>query len=487
MTKISVIFSIQDESSSDTLECDSVDGTEEQNETITSTSSSLEDTLSSGHNSFNSDESNNSLVGNILVENDDELVSTTETIEEPKVQEATQRKTFPWTPVEIFHTYAEAQDSLIAEKFTKHGSKSGLKNTKTNYRCGKVKQKSKVQCDAKRRIVQNLSTTDFVVESNGLPHTCGTIDACNLAKSISKEMKEMIVNCAQNHMTPKYIISHIDTLRTTNGLFLNEETPNIASIYYILKVAQMEKTPKILYLGELIEWAEMNMDAPDELDKPFVIGMDHSDEDERLKFRLVVTTKRLLQHCTNITHLCVDATYKLTWHDFPFMVIGTVDMDKKFHPLCFALCTNETQLDFEFVFEALSNSVKEHTDGELKPDILISDASNAIRNAFMSVFPLAVLMIMCYVHVLRNVAKHKEKYSKANKNEIFRDIEILHQSSTETVFKILSRFFIKKWKKREPEFARYFKKQWMASHCNWFLGAAAYTPTTNNAVEGEFS
>lgn len=452
-------------------------------------SSSFGDTVSSANNSIdssNSDELNNSLVGNILVENENDVGSTTETIKELGNKEATKRKTFLWSTVERFQTYTEALNSILAENFKMHGSKLGNGDSKINFRCGKVKQKSKVQCEAKRRIVQSSSTTDFVVESNGVPHTCGTIDACHLTKTISNEMKEMIVDCAQNHMTPKYIISHIDSLRKNNGLFLNEDTPNIASIYYILKVAHSEKTPKILYLGELIEWAEMNMDAPDDLDKPFVIGFDHSDEAENLSFRLVVTTKRLLLHCTNITHLCVDATHKLTWHDYPFMVIGTVDQNKKFHPLCFALCTQETTKDFEFIFETLSNSVKKHTEGELKPHILISDASNAIRNAFMSVFPLAVLMIMCYVHVLRNVTKHKEKYKKENKSEIFKDIEMLHQSSSAKVFQILGRLFLKKWKKREPEFAKYFEKQWMASHCNWYLGAAAYTPTTNNAVEGEF-
>lgn len=456
-----------------------------------STQSSFEDLSPDGSFKSNepssSDEKNNSLTANILIEDDDDIepTTTTDTSKEPAVKEPINRKNFIWSKMASYNTYEEAHNSLIAENFKKHGIKTSDDGSKTNYRCGNIKQRSKVQCEAKRRIFQNASTIDFEVQANGSDHTCDAVDKTQQSKSVSKEMKDMILSCAQNHMKPKYIVAHINTLRKDHNMFLNEETPSITSIYYILKAHKLVNTPKIKYLGELIDWCEANMDEPEDVDKPFVIGFNHSDEDDNLHFRLVVTTKRLLDHCKDIKHLCVDATYGLTWHDYPFLVLGTVDKNKHFHPLCFALCSQETTSDFEFVFEALSISVQKYTEGELKPDILISDASNAIRNAFMSVFPLATLMIMCYAHVLRNITKNKDKYNKENKDEIFKDIEILHQSSTASTFQILSRLFLKKWKNREPEFAKYFKKQWLNSHCNWYLGAAQYTPTTNNALEGE--
>lgn len=102
----------------------------------------------------------------------------------------------------------------------------------------------------------------------------------------------------------------------------------------------------------------------------------------------------------------------------------------------------------------------------------------------MTVFPRAELMVMCYVHVLRNVDKHKDKYNKANRNEIFKDIETCHLASTPAIFKKLTALFMKKWTKREPKFAAYFKKEWLERHCNWYEGAASYTPSTNNALEG---
>lgn len=61
---------------------------------------------------------------------------------------------------------------------------------------------------------------------------------------------------------------------------------------------------------------------------------------------------------------------------------------------------------------------------------------------------MAMRMLMCYVHVLRNIGKNKDKYNKENKHEIFRDIKLLDQSPSTNVFEILSRRFWKKWKKK---------------------------------------
>lgn len=45
----------------------------------------------------------------------------------------------------------------------------------------------------------------------------------------------------------------------------------------------------------------------------------------------------------------------------------------------------------------------------------------------------------------------------------------------------MSKLFCEKWRPIEKEFVTYFQKQWLGTHCNWFEGAAVYTPSTNNA------
>lgn len=146
----------------------------------------------------------------------------------------------------------------------------------------------------------------------------------------------------------------------------------------------------------------------------------------------------------------------------------------------------ETTDDFSFIFMSMVESIKSIFKVDFEPNILICDASNAIRNAFFSILPSAELVIMCYVHVLRNIEKNRDKYQKKHKNEIQHDIEILHQASSSEDFVMLSKLFIKKWAKKDKAFAEYFKKTRLDSHCNWYTaaGASTYTPTTNNSLEG---
>lgn len=47
----------------------------------------------------------------------------------------------------------------------------------------------------------------------------------------------------------------------------------------------------------------------------------------------------------------------------------------------------------------------------------------------------------------------------------------------------MSELFCAKWQPVEAKFIEYFQKQWLGVHCNWFEGAATYTPSTNNAQE----
>lgn len=50
-------------------------------------------------------------------------------------------------------------------------------------------------------------------------------------------------------------------------------------------------------------------------------------------------------------------------------------------------------------------------------------------------------------------------------------------------FTMMSKLFCKKWEQVEPDFITYFKREWLGAHCNWFEGAADYTPSTNNGQE----
>lgn len=376
---------------------------------------------------------------------------------------------------------------LCKEGFRKHGYKDGKDGRKSNYHCNKIKQTAKEQCAAQRRIFQSFSRMDFEVQAADSAHTCMDKNESDHSKSISKEMKRMVVECSTNRMTASHIIKHIKSLKDNHDLFVDEPVPNPTQIYYILKAHKEQHNPKMLYLGQLMEWCESHTAAPDDIDEPFVIGFQSLESNiESANFRIVVSTKRLLQHCANADNICVDSTYKVNWNEFPLTLIGRVDRAKKLHILALALTVHETTEDFQFVFNCLKEAVQQHTDEILQPKVLIADGDKAIRKAFRKEFPRAELIIMCYVHVLRNVEKNKDKYSKENRKEIFQDIEICHLAATPAKFRRLTALFMKKWTKKEPTFAAYFQKQWLDSHSNWYEGAATYMPSTNNAVEGSF-
>lgn len=434
--------------------------------------------------SSQNDENGNILALGISIENSVNETTINGTTAQPD-SKATRRRV-KWIPRCNFDTYTEAKDFLVGENFKRYDSKQCGKGNKTFWRCGRIKQRSKEQCEAKRMIFQDNCKMGFEMFVANTEHTCDKIGAIHHTKSISNEMKDVIISCAANRMTTKSIVKHFDELREKLNVFKNEKTPSESQIAYIVRKHKQTKTPKMLFLGELIEWCEKNTEVPEDIDTPFVIGFEHSDESDALNFKIVVSTKRMIEHCIDIEKLCVDATYKLNWNGFPFMVVGTVDRVKKFHPLCFALCVHETTDDFRFIFDALKATVFKLTETVFKPRILISDAALAIRNAFALAFPDYDFMVMCFVHVLRNVEKNKDKYKKENKQEIIKDILIMQLAASRETFDMLAVLFIAKWTKREKVFAAYFKKTWLDSHCNWFEGVGEYTPSTNNSLEGNF-
>lgn len=234
------------------------------------------------------------------------------------------RKTQTWSTVASYSSYAEAHEVLCKEGFRKHGYKDGKDGRKSNYHCQKIKQTAKDQCAAQRRSFQSFSQIDFEIQAADSAHTCMDKTESDHSKSVSKEMKRMVVECSTNRMTAKHIINHIKSLKENHDLFVDEPVPSAAQIYYLLRAHKEKENPNMLYLGQLMEWCEGHSAAPDDIDEPFVIGFQSLENNiASANFRIVVSTKRLLQHCANADNICIDSTYKVNWNEFPLMVIGS--------------------------------------------------------------------------------------------------------------------------------------------------------------------
>lgn len=178
-----------------------------------------------------------------------------------------------------------------------------------------------------------------------------------------------------------------------------------------------------------------------------------------------------------------DATYKLVWQGYPFLLLGTSDANHVFHPFAVAVTKGETGRDFEFIFSAVSKAVP-----EWKPSILLADGSDAITKGFTTVFGVPNIRLMCYFHVKKDVDKDLHSVSDVNLRKLLKvDIDLLQSCQHENQFVQASKLFLKKWRKNSSkqvqDFITHFEQEWLIKYPNWYEGAAVGLPSTNNGLE----
>lgn len=198
----------------------------------------------------------------------------------------------------------------------------------------------------------------------------------------------------------------------------------------------------------------------------------------------IVSTVRLLQNAANRQNVCSDGTYKVTWQGFPLIAAGFLDRTQRFHITALCLTSNESAIEYSFVFKSIQNAVQKHTGGVYNPSVLLSDAAPAIRNAFYQSFETAKQNVICYIHVQRNIVK-RSYHSKSNKDGIMNDFLSIQSAASEKEFDMACELFIMKWTSAEPEFCSYFRSEWMQEETkNWYNGYTPFMPAHNNANEG---
>lgn len=74
-------------------------------------------------------------------------------------------------------------------------------------------------------------------------------------------------------------------------------------------------------------------------------------------------------------------------------------MGKEFHIIGVAVCSNEKQEDFEFLFRSVKKCAEALLGEEIASMTLVCDGAKSIRNAFISVFGDQSTIIMCWAHM----------------------------------------------------------------------------------------
>lgn len=130
------------------------------------------------------------------------------------------------------------------------------------------------------------------------------------------------------------IIKFIEEERTKNKVFIGEPNPERRQIEYRLKLYRNSEIKPIINLGDLMKWCNDNESFPNNDNDAFVLGHECSSISQEMNFRFCLSTPLLLKKFIRLKTTCIDATYKLNYNGFPLIVFGTVDRQKRFHPLC---------------------------------------------------------------------------------------------------------------------------------------------------------
>jgi hypothetical protein len=145
-------------------------------------------------------------------------------------------------------------------------------------------------------------------------------------------------------------------------------------------------------LHSLQSAAAMMQVIPVNIDEGYVLGSTFDPEDK--SFVIVFSTVRMSTHDVGGI-IYSDATYKCTWNNFPVIMMGYSDKNRRFHPIIVAISSHETYKQFHFVFETW-NKVNPSMDIRY----LMSDAAEASFNGGKLVYPKA-RRLMCYPHFYR--------------------------------------------------------------------------------------
>lgn len=273
------------------------------------------------------------------------------------------------------------------------------------------------------------------------------------------------MNLASKGMKPKSIAEYL----TKNNV--PAKVPTVRSIRNYLKRTNFVKNEEAkISIGEMIEWFQANLNAPNDNTAPFVLNYECSETmAEEKYFRFAITSKLLLNNCTKSNILHADATYKLVWQGFPVLILGCSDKKRSFHPIVIGVSSHEKQADFEFFMKSIKTAVKTHFDETYAPGVLVADAAAAIGNAFSNVFPKSELIVMCFAHVMANLKKRK-LCDNSNWPQIKVDVNHLPLAPTKTIFQKAQKCFITKYEPIEPDFCNYMQSEWLEKNNSWFEG-----------------
>lgn len=322
------------------------------------------------------------------------------------------------------------------------------------YRCNKAKQRGK-QCEKAIALLYLIGSDEVQLHMAENDHTCD--DNSRPHKPMSPSTKEKITAMFTNGTRKR---KAMQTQLASEKI----PVPSKNQLNNLIKDLRMKHFGlPTMTLGQLEEKLMKHTSVPDDDDESFIVDyrIDYDTQD----FKFFISSKKLLRNAINAEVVSADTTYKMIWNGFPVSPVGTIDTDRHFHLFGTMVSKEEQKKDFKFMFNALKKGVAKLVAHQMKPTILISDASDAIRNGFQEVFGDNTLLLMCWFHVKKAVKENAAKLIKTKKvqKEMLDDLTEVHKSNSPHQFQTAVKLFLVKYKKHDA-FCSYFQKEWIKQH-----------------------
>ncbi|CAF1487839.1 unnamed protein product, partial [Rotaria sordida] len=234
----------------------------------------------------------------------------------PQSHDSSFNKSKYWVKEATFNNASEVEAS-IGNTWSKYYTNYTENGRKVYYRYKKAKHHGP-QCSSSIYLLYHADSDNVTIYKTEADHDHRNNELCGIDENIKKIIEELYND---GIMRPKLIIRALQSRRI-----------------------------KVLTLGELEQWCKNNLDIPIDENTAFVVSYKVLYDDEEYedvedgggnKFRVFISSIRLLNIASMSQHIHADATYKLIWQRFPVLVPGTTNSDKTFHPFGLAICSNE--------------------------------------------------------------------------------------------------------------------------------------------------
>ncbi|KAK7601962.1 hypothetical protein V9T40_009403 [Parthenolecanium corni] len=387
------------------------------------------------------------------------------------------RLTRVWVEQETYSSAKEAEEAVQLRKIWKISSSCNISaGRRVEYRCTAGKYRV-AECAAGLYLLYHNTSQCVSLYETQNEHSNHVTDP---TRGLSTDLKLFVQEkYAEGVTKPNAILK----LLRHKGM----DEPEKSKLITFLKTLRLDKlgSPTVS-ASEIRMWCEQRKLIPQNVDEPFVLDFHiHAESHDMNKqdLKIVISTPRLLSLATKSHMVQADATHKLTWQGYLFLLVGTSDANYVFHPLAVGITKGEEQDDFAFIFKALHAAVL-----EWKPSVLLADGSEAITNGFIAAFGAPQVRLMCYFHVIKNLEKYLRPLSQNGVSlQLKEDIYLLQTCPNKKTFMQATTLFLQKWREKTDqrilEFIDYFEQEWLIALPNWYEGAAIGIPSTNSGIE----